>query len=286
MERIANPPRLQDMCWRWRHEGLITALVPTMGYFHEGHLSLMSWARENADKVVVSLFVNPTQFGPNEDLEAYPQDMERDAALAQERGADVLFTPSVEKMYLPGHATWVEAPELADTLCGRARPTHFQGVSTVVTKLLLVVIPTIAVFGEKDYQQLVIIRRVARDLNIPSRIIGRPTVREADGLAMSSRNIYLTPEERAQAPAIHSGLKLAQEMVKQGERDVARLRASVLEHFEARIPSGQLDYLEFADPETLHPIDLVSAPTLAAVAMNLGKARLIDNLILEAGHGV
>lgn len=283
MERIANPPQIQDMCWHWRSEGKIIALVPTMGYFHAGHLSLISWARENADKVIVSLFVNPTQFGPKEDLEAYPRDLERDAALAGEHGADILFIPPAAKMYLPGFCTWVEAPELATTLCGQTRPTHFRGVATVVTKLLLLTVPTFAVFGEKDFQQLVIIRRVARDLNIRSRIVGRPIVREEDGLAMSSRNIYLSPEERVQAPAIQRGLQVAQQMVQKGERDVSRLRAAVTAYYEKNMPLGKLDYLEFADPETMQPVELVSAPTLAAVAIYFGKARLIDNLVLEAG---
>ncbi len=283
MEHIANPARLQDLCWGWRQQGQLMALVPTMGYFHAGHLELMRWARANADKVVVSLFVNPTQFAPTEDLAAYPRDLERDAALAAEQGVDVLFVPPVEKMYLPGDATWVEVPELAQYLCGRSRPTHFRGVTTVVAKLLLLAIPTLAVFGEKDYQQLTIIRRMTRDLFIPTRIVGRPIVREADGLAMSSRNVYLSPEERVQAPRMQQGLQLAAAELRKGQRDTAALAQLVREFYAREIPLGETDYLEFADPDTLHPVSVVSGPVLAAVAVRFGKARLIDNLLIETG---
>ncbi len=285
MEQIANPPRLQDLCWNWRNKGLITALVPTMGFFHDGHLELMSWARANADKVVVSLFVNPSQFAPTEDLQAYPRDPERDAALAAERGVDVLFTPATEKMYLSGHATWVEAPELAVNLCGKSRPTHFRGVATVVTKLLMLTIPTLAVFGEKDYQQLVIIRRVAKDLNIPSRIVGRPIVREPDGLALSSRNIYLSPEERTQAPRLQAGLALAAELVAGGQRNVEALRTELQRYYLREMPLARLDYLECVDADTLQPVREITGPVLLAVAAYFGKARLIDNKVLHVGPG-
>ncbi len=280
MERVINPAGLQDLCWNWRHQGQITALVPTMGCLHEGHLSLVSWARQNADRVVVSLFVNPSQFAPNEDLDAYPRTLERDAELAAAHGADVLFTPDVEKMYLPGHATWVEVPDLAGNLCGASRPTHFRGVATVVTKLFLLAIPTVAVFGQKDYQQLLVIRQLARDLNIPTRVVGRPIVREDDGLAMSSRNRNLTPEERAEAPNIHEGLLLAQELVGKGQHDTAVLREQIMNHYTRHLLLGRLDYLELVDADTLQPVDKVSAPVLAATAVHYSRARLIDNILL------
>lgn len=255
-----------------------------MGYLHEGHLSLISWARENADKVVVSLFVNPTQFGPQEDLDAYPRDVEHDAGLAAAHGADVLFTPVPEKMYLSGHATWVEVPELARGLCGRSRPTHFRGVTTVVAKLLLLAIPSLAVFGEKDFQQLQIIKRMAKDLNFPSRIVGRPIVREPDGLAMSSRNANLAPEEREQAPHLYQGLRLADELLHQGERDTAVLRRAVAEYYARQLPLAGEDYIEFVDPDTLQAVEEISSPVLLAVAVQFGGARLIDNMLLTAGE--
>lgn len=287
MERIDDPSRFQDLCWNWRCKGLTTALVPTMGYFHEGHLSLIAWAREHADKVAVTLFVNPAQFGPQEDLEAYPRNLDRDMELAAMQGVDVLFTPGTESMYLPGHETWVQVPKLAKGLCGKSRPVHFRGVATVVTKLLTLAVPHLAVFGEKDYQQLAIIKRLARDLNMPTRIVGRPIVREEDGLAMSSRNVNLTPQERSQAPELYKGLQLAKELVEQGERDVQRLREAVLRHYEAKMPLASMDYVEFVDTQSLEPVDEVQATTLLAVATCFSRARLIDNMTIvaqEASH--
>jgi len=279
MERIDIPSRFQDLCWDWRCQGLTTALVPTMGYFHEGHLSLITWAREHAQKVAVSLFVNPTQFGPTEDLGAYPRDLERDMELAAAHGADVLFTPTNESMYLPGHGAWVEVPELARGLCGRSRPVHFRGVATVVTKLLVLALPHLAVFGEKDYQQLAVIRRLAADLNLPTRIVGRPIVREADGLAMSSRNVNLNPEERAQAPQLHQGLELARRLFEQGETDTRKLAQAVREHYVATMPLAATDYVAFVDAGTLEPVAQVAGPTLLAVAARFSRARLIDNTV-------
>ncbi len=281
MERIINPARLQDQCWNWRHQGQFTALVPTMGCLHEGHLSLVSWARENADRVVVSLFVNPSQFAPNEDLDAYPRNLERDAELAATHGADVLFTPDVEKMYLPGHATWVEVPELTANLCGASRPTHFRGVATVVAKLFMLAIPTLAVFGQKDYQQLLVIRQMTRDLNIPTRVVGRPIVREEDGLALSSRNRNLLPEERAEASSIQKGLQLVQTLVNKGQHDAATLREQAMQYYREHLLQGRLDYLELVDAETLQSVDKINAPVLAATAVHYSKARLIDNILLD-----
>ena len=287
MERITDPEQLRDLCRSWRCGNIRTALVPTMGFFHQGHLDLMAWAREHAEKVVVSLFVNPTQFGPGEDLESYPRDFERDARLAEEQGADVLFTPEISAIYAPGHDTWVTVPGVAEHLCGARRPGHFQGVATVVAKLLILAMPSIAVFGQKDWQQLAVIRRMVLDLGLSVEIEGRPTVREADGLAMSSRNVYLSSEERAQAPHLRQGLLLAREMVRDmlgaGQGDVAALTSSVREYYALHLPLGKVDYLEFMDPETIQPVDAVKGRTLLAVAMFLGRARLIDNVLINPG---
>ncbi len=278
MLRITTPAAMQELGLVWRREGLTVGLVPTMGYWHEGHLSLMRWARENCDVLVASVFVNPTQFGPGEDLENYPSDLERDSGLARECGVDALFTPVRDEMYAPDHGTWVTVPDLTANLCGRSRPVHFRGVATVVCKLFNLVQPTFAVFGQKDWQQLAVIRKMTRELDIPVRVEGRPIVREADGLAMSSRNVYLTDEERAVAPHIRKGLLLLESLVRSGEADADRLREAVMKYFEANIPMGRLDYLELVDPDTIETVGQVRGDVLAAVAMRLGKARLIDNM--------
>lgn len=277
MQRITSPQAMQTLGLDWREQGLRVGLVPTMGYWHEGHLSLMRWAREGCDKLVASIFVNPTQFGPGEDLENYPSDMTRDSSLAEKCGVDVLFTPHRDSMYLPGHGTWVNVPELTRNLCGRSRPGHFQGVATVVCKLFNLVQPTFAAFGEKDWQQLAVIRKMTRELDLPVRVEGRPIVREADGLAMSSRNVYLTPEQRSVAPHIHKGLCLLEDLVRAGERDCAVLLSAVRDYYAAHIPCGALDYLEVVDPQTIETVERASSDILAAVALRLGKARLIDN---------
>lgn len=280
MRVITDPREFQAQCWRDRCAGLSTALVPTMGYFHAGHLALMAFARANADRVFVSLFVNPTQFGPTEDLAAYPRDFERDAALAEQQGVDLLFAPQPGGMYAPDHATLVQVPALAENLCGKSRPVHFQGVATVVTKLLVLATPSLAVFGQKDWQQMALIRRMARDLFLPTRIVGRPIVREPDGLAMSSRNVYLSPEERAQAPQIRAGLLLVRERFAAGERDIAALREVLARHLAERLPLGEPDYLEFVDRDSIQPQAAADGKTLAAAAVRLGRARLIDNILL------
>ncbi len=280
MERIDNPKKFQEICQSWRSRGLVTALVPTMGFFHEGHLSLMSYARSLADKVAVSLFVNPTQFGPAEDLSRYPRALERDAGLAAARGVDVLFTPEASSMYSPDHGTWIEVPELSQGLCGTSRPGHFRGVCTVVAKLFMLAQPNFAVFGEKDWQQLAVIRRMARDLNIPVEIVGRPTVREADGLAMSSRNVNLTPEERQAAPAIRKGLQEARRQVAEGETDAASVVARLKDFYAANLPMARIDYVALVHPATLRPLDEVAGPALLAVALHMSRARLIDNILV------
>lgn len=281
MQIFTDPEALAAQCRAWHDAGEDIALVPTMGYYHAGHEDLMRYARGLAKRLVVSLFVNPTQFGPNEDLAAYPRDAARDTAIAEANGADALFMPEPAAMYAPDHATWVEVPELARGLCGASRPIHFRGVCTVVLKLLLLTGADVAVFGEKDWQQQAIIRRMVRDLNVPTRIVARPTTRETDGLAMSSRNVYLTPAERAVAPQIRAALLAAREAAAEGETDVARLRQLVLGHWQKSLPGGEVDYLEIVHPESLAPLDSVDGPALMACAVKLGNARLIDNILLR-----
>lgn len=281
MQIVHTPEALRSVCAEWRREGLTSALVPTMGYYHAGHASLIEYARSAADRVVVSLFVNPTQFGPNEDLEAYPRDFERDAALARDLGADLLYTPAPESMYAPDHAAWVEVPALAGTLCGVSRPIHFRGVCTVVMKLFMLTLPTLAVFGEKDWQQLAIIRKMVTDLNVPVRIEGRPIVREADGLALSSRNVYLTPEERAQAPSLRRSLLMAAELAAGGERDAAKIAEAVRAFLREQLPLGEEDYISIVDPDTLAGVERIGQAALCALAYRVGKARLIDNILLR-----
>lgn len=281
MQRFTAPQDLQRRCLELRGHGSRIALVPTMGYFHAGHESLMQWARQNADTVVVSLFVNPAQFGPSEDLASYPRDLERDSDICREHGVDYLFTPTPEAMYLPGHDTWIKVEHLSAPLCGRSRPIHFRGVATIVAKLLMLALPDVAVFGQKDWQQLAVIRRMALDLNLPTAIEGRPTVREEDGLAMSSRNVYLTSEERAQAPQLYMGLEHGAALLASGERDMDALDRAVKAYYADHLNLGRLDYLEFLDPDALTP-DPDPSRVLMAVAMHLGKARLIDNLVASA----
>jgi len=290
MQTIADPRAFQSLCWSWRAQDQRTALVPTMGYLHQGHISLIEWARANADKVMVSLFVNPAQFGPNEDLDRYPRDPEGDAAKARAAGADVLFAPTPAAMYPQGFATTVSVAGLTTGLCGRSRPGHFDGVATVVSKLLLLAMPSVAVFGQKDWQQLAVLTRMAADLDFPVEIAGRPIVREPDGLALSSRNVYLSPEERAQAPAIHQGLLMARHWAAELASDspatgAAGVPASALidrlaAHYASRMPAGTVDYIECVHPGTMRPVTLLGGPALLAVAVTFSRARLIDNLLL------
>ena len=281
MQTVTKPQELAARCRAWHREGQSICLVPTMGYYHAGHESLMRHGRTLADKLVVSLFVNPAQFGPSEDLAAYPRDHERDSGIAESLGVDAIYIPEAESMYAPDHATWVEVPELSRGLCGIARPTHFRGVCTVVLKLFNLTGCDVAVFGQKDWQQQAILRRMVRDLNVPVRIETCPIVREDDGLALSSRNVYLTPEERAQAPQIQAGLVAARKLAQQGETSARRLRDAVLLRWAEKLPLGRLDYLSIVHPETLSPLDQVDGPALMACAVRMGKARLIDNILLR-----
>lgn len=278
MEIFDTPTALR--AWR-RANGGSLGFVPTMGYLHEGHLALARRSLAENDRTAVSIFVNPTQFGPNEDLDRYPRDLPRDLELAAAHGADLVFAPEPQAMYHPDHATWVDVPELGRGLCGASRPGHFRGVCTVVAKLFGLARPDVAVFGEKDWQQLAIIRRMTRDLELGVTVVGRPIFREPDGLAMSSRNVYLTPGERAEAPAIRQGLVLVQGAVRSGELDVGRLGLMFRAHLAEKLSGARVDYAEFVHPEALSPVVRVDAPTLFAVAVFVGRVRLIDNILLE-----
>ncbi|MCI6991646.1 MAG: pantoate--beta-alanine ligase [Clostridiales bacterium] len=265
----------------WKKEGLTVGLVPTMGYLHEGHASLVDEAVRQCDRVVVSVFVNPTQFGPNEDLEDYPRDFDRDKALLEEHGCHLVFHPSVEEMYPEGAATYVEIhSDMPKQLCGKTRPIHFRGVCTVVSKLFNIVTPDKAFFGQKDAQQLAILRRMVRDLSYGIQLVGCPIVREADGLAKSSRNTYLNPQERQAALVLSQAVKLGQELVAQGERDAAKLVAAMSAHIAAQ-PLARIDYVEAVDGVTMEPVETLQGTVLVAMAVYIGKTRLIDNFIVE-----
>ncbi|HUD70793.1 MAG TPA: pantoate--beta-alanine ligase [Dongiaceae bacterium] len=262
-----------------RPAGARVGFVPTMGALHAGHLALMRRARAECDEVVVSIYVNPLQFGPREDLAAYPRDLESDAALCRGLGVTTLFAPADGEVHPPGHRTWVEVEGLQETLCGRSRPGHFRGVTTVVAKLFALVKPQVAYFGEKDGQQLRIIRKMVRDLHLGVEIAGCPTVREPDGLAMSSRNAYLSPEERRAAPVLYQALTAAAEAVRAGETDAARVIARVQALIAAE-PLARIDYVDAVDDETLESVTVIERPVMLALAVWFGKARLIDNLRL------
>jgi pantoate--beta-alanine ligase len=262
-----------------RRAGMELAMVPTMGALHEGHLSLVRAARAAREVVAVSIFVNPTQFGPNEDLAKYPRSFERDCDMLEREGVEFVFAPAVEEMYPAGAVTWVTVEKLSGKLDGGSRPGHFRGVTTVVAKLFHIVEPDKAFFGQKDAAQVAIIRRMVRDLNLPVEIVVCPIVREADGLAMSSRNAYLSAEERKRALVLHHSLERVKQLVHAGERDAARLVADARGEF-ARESLVRLDYCEVVDPDTLDPVADVSRGALVAVAAYVGATRLIDNVLL------
>jgi pantoate--beta-alanine ligase len=261
---------------KWREAGESVGLVTTMGALHAGHLSLIALAKKNADRVVVSIFVNPTQFGPREDLSRYPRDEAGDVVKLAEAGVDLVYMPDQAEMYPPGFTTRVIVQSLTDDLCGAARPNHFEGVATVVTKLLLQCAPDFAVFGEKDYQQLLVVRRLVSDLNIPVRILGAPIMREEDGLALSSRNAYLSPAERKRAPLFYKTLQAVAAHLGSGEGCDA---ASSAGRFKLEAEGFRVDYIAIRDPETLEPlVGPIRAPARVLGAVYLGKTRLIDNL--------
>ncbi len=280
MEIISDVKEMQALAADWRGQGLKIVLVPTMGYFHQGHLSLMKYGKTAGDKLVVSLFVNPTQFGPSEDLDRYPRDLERDAAMAREVGVDVLYTPVAAAMYPRGYQTFVSVEQLSQGLCGASRPGHFRGVATVVLKLFNQVQPDTAIFGEKDYQQLAVIKRLVADLDLTVNVVGRPIVREPDGLAMSSRNTYLNPDERAAALCLYRSLVAARELVGTG----AKSRDNILEAVRQIItstPHTRIDYLALVHPETLQEVDEVKARARLLLAVWVGGTRLIDNTLIS-----
>jgi pantoate--beta-alanine ligase len=264
----------------WRKEGLSVGLVPTMGYLHEGHQSLIKKSVEQNDRTVVSVFVNPMQFGPTEDLESYPRDLEADAKLVEATGGDIIFNPEPEEMYEEGFCSYVNMTGLPDALCGLTRPVHFKGVCTVVNKLFNIVTPDRAYFGEKDAQQLAIIMRMVKDLNMNIEIIGCPIIREEDGLAKSSRNIYLTPEERKAAVVLSKSVKLGKQMIADGETDAQTILKAMKELISAE-PLATIDYVEMVNMDTMKAIDTVKGHVLCAMAVKFGKARLIDNFIIQ-----
>jgi pantoate--beta-alanine ligase len=279
MEIISDPQDMQGLARQWRGLGLKVVLVPTMGYFHAGHLSLMQYGKTVSDRLVASLFVNPAQFGPQEDLERYPRDLDRDVRLAREVGVDFLYAPEAAAMYPPGYQTYVEVESLSGVLCGAARPGHFRGVASVVLKLFNQVEPQVAVFGEKDYQQLIVIKRMVADLDVPVTIVGRAIVREPDGLAMSSRNTYLNPEERAAALCLFRGIQAARDLVAAGENSRDRILAGVREMI-TNTPYTRIEYVALVDPETLQEVEAVRGEARLVLAVWINNTRLIDNTLL------
>jgi pantoate--beta-alanine ligase len=269
---------------RWanltRKEGKKIAFVPTMGFLHEGHLALIREGKKRGDYLVVSIFVNPTQFGEGEDYNQYPRDLSGDIEKVQSAGGDIVFAPSVKEMYPPGYQTYVTVEKVTRNLCGISRPHHFRGVTSVVTKLFNIVKPEVAIFGEKDFQQLVTIRRMVKDLNFDIEIVGVPTVREKDGLAMSSRNQYLNEEERKQALCLFNALNCAEKLFHQGEKNPQKLIAVATEIINAQ-PSAKIDYVKICSLETLEDLDFITGEALMALAVRIGKTRLIDNRILK-----
>jgi pantoate--beta-alanine ligase len=272
---------MKEYSHRARREDRTIGFVPTMGYLHEGHLSLVRAAREECDVVVVSIFVNPTQFAPGEDFDKYPRDMQRDRRLAEKEGVDVVFAPSAGEMYPDGHVTYVEVTgPLAEGMCGRSRPGHFRGVATIVAKLFDVVQPHVSYFGQKDAQQIAVIKRMVKDLNMDVEIREMPIVREEDGLAMSSRNAYLSKEERQQALGLFRSLERAKEMVADGELSTDRIKREIRKMLEAG-QDVRVDYIEIVDAQTLAPLGAVKDNTLIAVAAFAGGTRLIDNVVIR-----
>jgi pantoate--beta-alanine ligase len=286
MQIVKSIAMMQRLAKKWRHEGTAIGLVPTMGYLHEGHMSLVREARKRVGKkgkMVASIYVNPTQFAPTEDFSKYPRDLKRDFKMLRENGVDIVFTPEDKEMYpfrgsiSAGYSTYVIEENLSKSMEGVSRPTHFRGVTTVVAKLFNIVQPDVAVFGQKDFQQAAVIKRMVRDLNFPLRVIVAPTVREADGLAMSSRNKYLEGDLRRQATTLRRAIDATRATVKKNKKiSAAALKADVKKWIESE-PDARLDYVEFFDPETLVPVAEVSAGTQMALAVFMGKTRLIDN---------
>lgn len=280
MKVVDTIKEVRETVKAWKREGLCVGLVPTMGYLHEGHQSLMKEARKECDRVVVSVFVNPMQFGPGEDLDSYPRDMNRDMAVCEEAGVDLIFHPEPSEMYHDDFSSFVDMNTLTGNLCGKTRPIHFRGVCTVVSKLFHIVTPDKAYFGQKDAQQLAVIRHMVEDLNEDIEIVGCPIIRESDGLAKSSRNTYLNEQERKAALCLSRAVFAGQKMVLDGEKDTAKIRQAMVGIIEEE-PLARIDYVQIVDFRTLEDTDVVEGPILAAMAVYIGKTRLIDNFIVE-----
>lgn len=269
---------MQSFSESLRVQGRKIAFVPTMGYFHEGHLNLMREAGKRGDCVVISIYVNPTQFGPNEDFSRYPRDFERDRQMAESVGVDVIFFPPDREMYPDNYQTYVDVENVTQNLCGLSRPGHFRGVATVCAKLFNMVKPHTAVFGKKDFQQLVVIKRMVQDLNMDLEIAGMPTTREADGLAMSSRNTYLTGDQRESALSLSRSLKMAKALYEKGERDAGKIVASAVKFIETH-PYAKIDYVQICDTTTMKDVERIETECVMALAVRVGSTRLIDNYV-------
>ena len=279
MKVVKTIAEVREQVKAWKAEGLRVGLVPTMGFLHEGHQSLIIKAVEENDRVVVSDFVNPTQFGPKEDLASYPRDIERDAKLCEEAGADLIFHPEPAAMYAPDYCTFVDMDGLTKGLCGKTRPTHFRGVCSVVAKLFNIVAPDSAYFGQKDAQQLAVIRRMVRDLNFDIRIVACPIIREEDGLAKSSRNTYLNAEERAAAVVLSRALNKGKALIESGEQSAAKVKDVIMEEL-CKEPLAKVDYVEVVDADSIEAIKELNGNVLVAIAVYIGKTRLIDNIMI------
>jgi pantoate--beta-alanine ligase len=281
MTILTDPFEMQRWAVEACRQGKAVAFVPTMGALHAGHLTLIREARSHGDTVVTSIFVNPTQFGPSEDFKRYPRDLDRDAALAGEAGADIVFAPSADAMYSAGYATSVSVEGITDVLEGKSRPGHFRGVATIVAKLCLIIRPAVLLLGQKDGQQVAVLRRMLRDLNFGIRLVVVPTVREKDGLAMSSRNVYLTPEQRAEAPVLHASLLMAEQRLRGGERNAETVRKAIRAMIAGR-SHGVIDYVSVAHGDSLEELNVIAPPVhlMISLAVRFGSTRLIDNLTL------
>lgn len=280
MEIIKDLPGMQQRAESIRLSGKKIGVVPTMGFLHEGHLSLIRQAKQRADVVITTIFVNPTQFGPGEDFENYPRNFARDQKLAAEAGTDIIFYPAKNEMYPSGFLTTVAVDKITQVMCGASRPTHFQGVTTIVAKLLNLTKPHVAIFGQKDAQQVLVIQQMVKDLNMDVEIVIAPIIREEDGLAMSSRNSYLTPAERKQAPVLFQSLQLAKSMIASGEKDAEKIAAQMTEKINEK-DLAQIDYITIVDTTWLQPVQKIKGEILVALAVKFGKARLIDNILIQ-----
>lgn len=280
MKLVKTIKEVRETVKQWKMLGLKVGFVPTMGYLHEGHASLIDASVRDCDKTVVSIFVNPMQFAPNEDLASYPRDIERDSIICNSHGADLIFNPEPEEMYDEGFSSYVDMSVLTEDLCGISRPIHFRGVCTVVSKLFNIVTPDNAYFGEKDAQQLAIIKHMVNDLNIDINVIGCPIVREDDGLAKSSRNTYLSPEERKAALILSKTIFMGKEMIENGERDVKTILDAMKKNIQTE-PLARIDYVKIVDSMTIKPVEKIEKPILCAMAVYIGKTRLIDNFSVK-----